>query len=54
MGGMQDQGQAVAGIAKNMSWKILFFSAALCTLAASIISVLYMVGSFSIAPCSFT
>jgi len=54
MGGIQDQGQTVAGIAKNMSWKILFFSAALCTLAASIISVLYMVLSFSIAPCSFT
>jgi len=49
-----ESGQAVAGIAKNMSWKLLFFAAACCTLASSIIAILYMVATFEWAPCSFT
>merc|ERR1719456_492724 len=52
--GMQDQGQAIAGIAKNMSWKVLFFAAACCTLGSSIISILYMVFTLEWAPFSFT
>jgi len=47
-------GQAVAGIAKNMSWKFLFFGAACCTLASSIIAIIYMIITIKIAPCSFT
>jgi len=61
MGGMQnmapnyaDSGQAVAGIAKNMSWKLLFFMAACCTLASSIIAIIYMIITIEWAPCSFT
>lgn len=50
----QQGGQAVAGIAKNMSWKVLFFVAACCTLAASLISMLNMIFSFNFAPFSFT
>lgn len=49
-----DHSQAVNGIAKNMSWKLLFFSAACCTSAASIIAVVYMFMSMTVAPCSFT
>jgi len=56
MGGMNygDQGQAVAGIAKNMSWKLLFFGAACCTFASAVIAILYMVIEMVWAPCSFT
>merc|ERR1719183_379768 len=53
-GGFQEGGQAVAGIAKNMSWKVLFFIAACCTLGAATISILYMIFSFEFAPFSFT
>jgi len=56
-GGMpnfQEHGQAVAGIAKNMSWKLLFFVAACCTLGASTISILFMIFTFEWAPFSFT
>merc|ERR1719247_3462210 len=49
-----DSGQAVAGIAKNMSWKLLFFGAACSTLASSIIAILYMIVELQWAPCSFT
>merc|ERR1719424_1396468 len=52
--GFQEGGQAVAGIAKNMSWKVLFFAAACCTLVAATISILYFVFTFSWAPMSFT
>jgi len=51
---MQEGGQAVAGIAKNMSWKLLFFIAACCTLAAATISILFMIFTFEWAPFSFT
>lgn len=56
MGGynLQDSSQAVHGIAKNMSWKILFFLAGCCTLAAATISILFMIFSFEFAPFSFT
>merc|ERR1719456_633653 len=37
-----------------MSWKVLFFLAACCTLASAVISILYMVISFEWAPASFT
>merc|ERR1719271_2337555 len=50
----QEGGQAVAGIAKNMSWKLLFFIAACCTLGAATISILYMIFTFEFAPFSFT
>lgn len=50
----QDGGQAVAGIAKNMSWKLLFFIAACCTLGAATISILFMFFTFEWAPFSFT
>merc|ERR1719238_1961853 len=50
----QEGGQAVAGIAKNMSWKVLFFLAACCTLASATISILYMIFTFEFAPFSFT
>jgi len=49
-----DTSQAVAGIAKNMSWKWLFFGAACCTMASAIISILYLIFTFSFAPFSFT
>merc|ERR1719456_1194589 len=52
--GMEAGGQAVHGIAKNMSWKMLFFGAACCTLASAVISILYMVFTFAWAPFSFT
>merc|ERR1719440_1155333 len=51
---LQDSSQAVHGIAKNMSWKILFFLAGCCTLAAATISILYMIFSFEFAPFGFT
>merc|ERR1719446_189466 len=51
---LQDSSQAVHGIAKNMSWKILFFLAGCCTLAAATISILYMIFTFEFAPFSFT
>jgi hypothetical protein len=46
-------GQAVAGIAKNMSWKLLFFVAAVCTLASSVISILFMIITFAWEPAGF-
>jgi len=46
------QGQAVAGIAKNISWKILFFVAACCVLAAAVISIISLIFSFTWAPVS--
>jgi len=46
--------QSVSGIAKNMSWKILFFTAACCVLAGGIISLLDLIFTFSWAPFSFT
>jgi len=49
----QEGGQAVAGIAKNMSWKLLFFLGACCTLGASIISILDIVFTLEWAPVSF-
>lgn len=45
-------GQQIAGIAKNISWQILFFVAACFVLAASIISILALVLSFQWAPLS--
>jgi hypothetical protein len=49
-----DTSQAVQGIAKNMSWKWMFFGAACCTMASAIISILYLVFSFKFMPFSFT
>jgi len=46
--------QSVSGIAKNMSWKILFFTAACCVLAAGVLSILDLIFTFSWAPFSFT
>lgn len=47
-------GQAVAGIAKNISWKLLFFIAACCVLAAAVISIGAMIVEFEWAPFSMT
>lgn len=46
--------QAVAGIAKNMSWKWLFFGGAACTLAAAVINILVMIVHHEFEPFSFT
>jgi len=51
--GFQEGGQAVAGIAKNMSWKFLFFGAACCTTFSAGLSILYMSFTFEFAPMSF-
>eukprot|EP00811_Abedinium_folium_P003104 NODE_12856_length_1199_cov_13.673507.p1 GENE.NODE_12856_length_1199_cov_13.673507~~NODE_12856_length_1199_cov_13.673507.p1 ORF type:complete len:230 (-),score=75.87 NODE_12856_length_1199_cov_13.673507:372-1061(-) len=52
-GGNPNQNQAVAGIAKKMSYKIFFFSAACCVVAAGVIALLYLVFSLSWAPIAF-
>jgi len=51
---MGGQGQALAGIAKNVSWKLLFFAAACCVLAAAVISIGAMIIEFTWAPFSMT
>lgn len=45
--------QQESGIEKRMSWKLLFFVAACCTVAAAIISITYLISNFEFAPCSF-
>jgi hypothetical protein len=44
----------VVSIAKNFSWKILFFTASCCVLAAALISIVDLVVTFRWAPVSFT
>lgn len=48
------QGQGQTGIAKNCTWKILFFSAAVCVLAAGIISIVMILASWEWAPMTLT
>jgi len=45
--------QQESGIEKRMSWKLLFFVAACCTVAAAVISITYLISNFEFAPCSF-
>jgi hypothetical protein len=44
----------VVSIAKNLSWKVLFFTASCCVLAAALISMADLVLTFRWAPVSFT
>jgi len=51
---LAEMSQGVAGVAKHMSWKLLFFTAACCVLAAACISIIDLVLTFNWAPFSFT
>lgn len=54
MGGMgAGGGQGVAGVAKNLSWKLLFFAAAVCVLSAGVMAILLIIFSFEWAPFTF-
>lgn len=39
-----DTSQVAAGIAKNVSWKIMFFAASCCTMASAVISLISVIG----------
>lgn len=45
--------QAVAGIEKNLKWKLFFFGGACVTFAGGVISVLYWIFHFTWAPATF-
>lgn len=47
-------GQGVAGIQKDLTWKIFFFIGSICVLASSVIAILYFIIHFQWAPCTFT
>jgi len=46
--------QAVAGVAKNVSWKIMFFAGACCVLASAVIAITALTFTFTFAPFSVT
>lgn len=47
-------GQGVAGIQKDMTWKMFFFAGSCCVLASAFIAIIYFIIHFQWAPCTFT